>query len=276
MKRPPPIPPPILMLVLGALAYGVAHSQNAILGKLAYQKLDPKTLEAEARALGWLDSIPLVAAKAAGALELPAERDLEFARAAAGFKGAKLSVLGGALLTATFAAQGEQPKPRLVAAIDGTPVVAPPARRAISAEAARAVGKMMIGTCDGGSANKSFGAVHRKGLTVAGKTGTLTKTDPFYIEHSSFVGYAPAEKPEIVVSVLLGNPENWHLRGHEAARRGLNPNLWFGNVERVVSERIGRETVQYVGNIYKYYVAYRLVLDRDEARQRARERLTDQ
>ena len=78
---------------------------------------------------------------------------------------------------------------------------------------------MMIGTCDGGSANKSFGAVSRKGLTVAGKTGTLTKTDPFYIEHSWFVGYAPADKPEIVVSVLLGNPENWHLRGHEAARR---------------------------------------------------------
>jgi peptidoglycan glycosyltransferase len=202
-----------------SLAYGVAHSQNAILGKLAFQKLDPKSLAAEAKALGWLDSIPLVDAKAAGALDLPPERDLEFARAAAGFKGAKLSVLGGALLTATFAAQGEQPQPRLVASVDGTPVVTKPGRRAITAEAARAVGKMMIGTCGGGSAVKSFGAVHRKGLTVAGKTGTLTRTDPFYIEHSWFVGYAPAEKPEIVVSVLLGNPENWHLRGHEAARR---------------------------------------------------------
>jgi membrane-bound lytic murein transglycosylase MltF len=45
----------------------------------------------------------------------------------------------------------------------------------------------------------------------------------------------------------------------EAAARGLNPNLWFDNVERVVSERIGRETVQYVSNIYKYYIAYTLV-----------------
>jgi membrane-bound lytic murein transglycosylase MltF len=45
----------------------------------------------------------------------------------------------------------------------------------------------------------------------------------------------------------------------EAEQRGLNPNLWFGNVERVASERIGRETVTYVSNIYKYYVAYRLV-----------------
>jgi membrane-bound lytic murein transglycosylase MltF len=45
----------------------------------------------------------------------------------------------------------------------------------------------------------------------------------------------------------------------EAGARGLNPNLWFGNVERVASERIGRETVTYVSNIYKYYVAYRLL-----------------
>jgi membrane-bound lytic murein transglycosylase MltF len=38
----------------------------------------------------------------------------------------------------------------------------------------------------------------------------------------------------------------------------LNPNVWFNNVERIAAERIGRETVQYVSNIYKYYVAYTL------------------
>jgi membrane-bound lytic murein transglycosylase MltF len=57
----------------------------------------------------------------------------------------------------------------------------------------------------------------------------------------------------------------------ETARRGLNPNVWFGNVERVTSERIGRETVQYVGNIYKYYIAYKLVVDRNQTRGRAKE-----
>jgi membrane-bound lytic murein transglycosylase MltF len=56
----------------------------------------------------------------------------------------------------------------------------------------------------------------------------------------------------------------------ETAKRGLDPNVWFGNVERVVSERIGRETVQYVSNIYKYYIAYQLVLERERARGRAR------
>ncbi len=45
----------------------------------------------------------------------------------------------------------------------------------------------------------------------------------------------------------------------QAAAQGLDPNVWFDNVERVVAERIGRETTQYVSNIYKYYIAYTLV-----------------
>jgi membrane-bound lytic murein transglycosylase MltF len=52
----------------------------------------------------------------------------------------------------------------------------------------------------------------------------------------------------------------------EAAKRGLDPNVWFGNVEQVASERIGRETVTYVSNIYKYYVAYRLVFEEQQRR----------
>jgi membrane-bound lytic murein transglycosylase MltF len=47
----------------------------------------------------------------------------------------------------------------------------------------------------------------------------------------------------------------------EAQSRGLNPNVWFNNVERIAGERIGRETVQYVSNIYKYYIAYTLTMD---------------
>lgn len=45
----------------------------------------------------------------------------------------------------------------------------------------------------------------------------------------------------------------------EAQAKGLDPNQWFDNVERIASARIGRETVQYVANIYKYYIAYTLV-----------------
>ena len=54
----------------------------------------------------------------------------------------------------------------------------------------------------------------------------------------------------------------------EAKERGLDPNVWFGNVERIASERIGRETVTYVSNIFKYYVAYRLLTDQEAAARR--------
>ena len=199
-----------------SLAYGVAHSQNAILGKLAYQKLDATTIEDQAKAFGWLD--PLTNMKGTfGELEIPQAKDVELARAAAGFKGAKLSVMGGALLTATFANDGEQPVPRLVAAIDGKPIVTTAMRRVITTEQAQAVAKMMAGTCNEGSAAKTFN--RKRKIGVAGKTGTLAKSDPYFIEHSWFVGFAPTDKPQLIVSVLLGNPESWHLRGHEAARR---------------------------------------------------------
>ena len=49
---------------------------------------------------------------------------------------------------------------------------------------------------------------------------------------------------------------------NEAAEHGYNPNLWFNNVEIIASVEIGRETVQYVSNIYKYYLAYKMVIER--------------
>jgi membrane-bound lytic murein transglycosylase MltF len=55
----------------------------------------------------------------------------------------------------------------------------------------------------------------------------------------------------------------------ETKKRGLNENIWFNNVEQIVSERIGRETVTYVSNIYKYYIAYRLTMEQLEERKKA-------
>jgi membrane-bound lytic murein transglycosylase MltF len=57
----------------------------------------------------------------------------------------------------------------------------------------------------------------------------------------------------------------------ETEKRGLDPNVWFGNVERIASERIGRETVTYVSNIYKYYITYRLLAEQRDRRDAAKE-----
>jgi membrane-bound lytic murein transglycosylase MltF len=57
----------------------------------------------------------------------------------------------------------------------------------------------------------------------------------------------------------------------EAQAQGLDPNIWFGNVEMVVAKDIGQETVQYVSNIYKYYVAYKMTIDQRQTREQAKQ-----
>jgi len=59
----------------------------------------------------------------------------------------------------------------------------------------------------------------------------------------------------------------------EAAKRGLDPNRWFHNVELVAADKIGPETVTYVANIYKYYTAYKLLEQQEAERAQAREQV---
>ena len=51
----------------------------------------------------------------------------------------------------------------------------------------------------------------------------------------------------------------------KAPAAGLDPNKWFGNVELLVAQSVGPVTVQYVSNIYKYYVAYKLVVTQGQS-----------
>lgn len=62
---------------------------------------------------------------------------------------------------------------------------------------------------------------------------------------------------------------------NEAQKRGLDPNSWFNNVELVAAEKIGSETVSYVSNIYKYYIAYTLVQQQYVERRESKESLQE-
>ena len=62
----------------------------------------------------------------------------------------------------------------------------------------------------------------------------------------------------------------------EAAKRGLNPNVWFHNVELVAAEKIGVETVTYVANIYKYTIAYKLIMEAEAEKKKAAEKIKGQ
>jgi len=96
-----------------------------------------------------------------------------------------------------------------------------------------------------------------------------------YIHHLMEV-YFPTAPSDTVNRTLLtfasynAGPNRIRRLRREAAARGLDPDVWFDNVETLVAETIGRETVTFVSNIFKYYVAYQLMLDDRAARDAAR------
>ena len=54
---------------------------------------------------------------------------------------------------------------------------------------------------------------------------------------------------------------------NQAAAEGHDPNIWLDNVELIAARKIGRETVRYVRNTFKYYIAYRLAWEDHALRQ---------
>lgn len=209
------------------LAFGVGKSQNAILAKLAARHLSPATLDRVARSFGFGDAIPFELPVEASEIDVPSE-PLEFARTAAGFWHSSLSPLHGALLAAAIANRGVMPIPRIVeravgADGRGVPADATPARRVVDPGTAHEIGRMMELTTTMGTARSGFR--DRKGrrylpVEVAGKTGSLARmTATGYVGYSWFVGYAPADKPQIAFAVVLGNRAAWKIKATYVARR---------------------------------------------------------
>jgi membrane-bound lytic murein transglycosylase MltF len=87
--------------------------------------------------------------------------------------------------------------------------------------------------------------------------------------------YFKDEKVDALNRTLLtfasynAGPERIAALRKKAANQGLNPNEWFGNVELVAAKDIGQETVRYVSNIYKYYVAYKLIQEQSQLQRKA-------
>ena len=66
-------------------------------------------------------------------------------------------------------------------------------------------------------------------------------------------------------------PGRIHSLRQEAPKKGLDPNVWIDDVEMIAAEKIGMETVTYVSNIYKYYIAYKLIAQQEEERKKIKE-----
>jgi membrane-bound lytic murein transglycosylase MltF len=72
-------------------------------------------------------------------------------------------------------------------------------------------------------------------------------------------GIDPLDQGLLTLAAYNAGPARVTSMRSKAAAVGLDPNQWFGNVEIIAARVIGRETVDYVGNIYKYYSAYKAV-----------------
>ena len=76
----------------------------------------------------------------------------------------------------------------------------------------------------------------------------------------------PVNRTLMSFAAYNAGPGNLRKFRRLAEKSGLDPNVWFGNVEQGAARIVGRETVDYVGNIYKYYVVYKLASQRQAQR----------
>jgi membrane-bound lytic murein transglycosylase MltF len=83
--------------------------------------------------------------------------------------------------------------------------------------------------------------------------------------------FSEGNRPLFAFAAYNCGPGNIRKARATAKRRGLDPDKWFNNVEIVVGEQVGLETTTYVRNIYKYYVAYRLLSEAEAAARKARD-----
>jgi membrane-bound lytic murein transglycosylase MltF len=81
-------------------------------------------------------------------------------------------------------------------------------------------------------------------------------------------GVDPLNRMLLTLAAYNAGPGNLRKFRHTAAGLGLDSDVWFGNVENGAAKIVGRETVQYVSNIYKYYIAYSMYLEQNSLRQK--------
>lgn len=203
---------------------GLSKSINGLFARLATEKLDHDALESVSNRLLFNQVVPFPTMTEASIVQVP-RNQLERARMAAGFFHSKLVPLHGALLAGAVANGGMLPAPRIVTAITGPDGVVEDAPapttlgRGFEAETARTLARMLRNTTEDGTARRSFSKVPKalEGIDVAGKTGTLTDATT-RTDYTWFVGFAPAQNPQIAFAVLVGNGELWYVRATDVAR----------------------------------------------------------
>lgn len=205
-------------------ASAIGYSKNAMFAQLATHRLLRTGLIDTAAAFGFNANLPFEVEAAMGTLDVP-YGDLDFARTAAGFQGSTLSPLGGAYLASIVAHGGEATRFRVTESTEGESQSdeeeAEVVSRVLKPLTAERMRRMMELTVRAGTCRKAFsdesGHPYLGTLRVSGKTGTLRPETNDGMT-SWFIGFAPSEKPEIIVSVMLENGPVWRRKANELAR----------------------------------------------------------
>ena len=209
------------------LSAAVAHSYNLVIGKLALKHLDQQSLSDMARKLLFENDIPFEFNIERSPAHIPND-PIERAKVAAGFWNVDLSPMHAAVMASIFGRGGMYQAPHVIAQVVGpdgadlTPARPTPERR-LGHDIVAALDEMMRSTTTEGTARKSFidknNSPYIQGVVVAGKTGSLTGKKAPFLNYNWFIGYAPADRPEIAFAVLLANVPAWRIKAHYAARR---------------------------------------------------------
>jgi membrane-bound lytic murein transglycosylase MltF len=131
---------------------------------------------------------------------------------------------------------------------------------------AGAVGVMQIMPDTG--AELAVGDIHQLEPNIHAGAKYMNRLMTRYFEDAKF---SEQDRTLFAFASYNAGPGNISRMRTDAAKRGLDQDKWFDNVEIVVARRIGKETTTYVRNIFKYYVAYKLALDAQDAARKARE-----
>lgn len=225
-----------------SLTTGFAHSNNGLFSRLADKNLNAEDMEVIADRFGFNKVLPFPLLTDASTAHIPRNR-LERARMSAGFWHTYLTPLHAASIAASIAGDGSIPTPRLVRRLhapDDRTIEAPNRgafTRAMRPDTALAMRDMMAATVKKGTGRRSFSKWPSKlrHIRVAGKTGTLAKREP-YTSYTWFVGYAPADAPQVAIAVMVGNGALWWQRATDVARDTLAAHFTY-RAERTVAAR---------------------------------------
>jgi penicillin-binding protein A len=204
-----------------SLSDAIGHSINLVIARLAKKHLTPGALRHAAAELGFSGEVPIDVPIQPSVIRIP-DDPFGMARASAGFWNGEVSPLGGLYAMATIANDGE--RVRLSILDHGGRTARVSAGRALSVAHARALGRMLELTTRRGTARKAFhrpdGAAYLS-VPVAAKTGTLIGGKGRPRMYSWFAAYAPSTKPEIAISVMLGNDLRWRTKANIMGRELL-------------------------------------------------------